>query len=151
MTAQNELITNIVAFLNANGFFAFRQENSGRFDAAAVEDQLVSLVSALAGNPHISLDQRRKAVKNALAKGWRKIPGGIKGVPDIIGWELATARWITVEVKIGSDQIRPEQEVFRTRLRRSGGYCFLVRDFETFTDNFWRNIHQQRQARSVAA
>ena len=136
---QNSLISKVIGFLNKNGYFVWRQENYGRFDALEAEERLVELVLVLAANPHISKTQARKAIKAILANCWRKVPDNLKGVADIIGWNLSTGRWIAIEVKIGTDQIRPEQDVFLRRLKHSGGDVYLVRHFDSFVDGFWRN------------
>jgi len=132
----------VVNFLNRNGYFVWRQENYGRFDAEDALERLIKIVKALRNNPHISDEQMEAAVKAALAKSWRKVPDNLKGVSDVIGWNLATGQWVAVEVKIGSDQIRPEQDQFMRTLKKSGGEVFLVRQFDSFSEGFWRRKNQ---------
>lgn len=139
---QNSLINKVVNFLNANGYFVWRQENYGRFDAEDARERLVKLVKALRDNPHIGDDQVEAAVKMALAKSWRKVPDNLKGVLDVIGWNLQTGQWIGAEIKIGNDQIRPEQDQFMRRLKKSGGEVYLIRQFDSFAEGFWRLKNQ---------
>lgn len=136
---QNSLINKVIGFLNVNGYFVWRQENYGRFDSLDAFERLVKIVKALRDNPHISDEQMEAAIKMALAKSWRKVPDNLKGVADVIGWNLSTGRWIAIEIKIGTDQIRPEQDTFLRRLKHSGGEVYLVRHFDSFVDGFWRN------------
>jgi hypothetical protein len=135
---QNSLINKVVSFLNNNGYFVWRQENYGRFDSLDAFERLVKIVKVLRDNPHISDEQMEAAIKAALEKSWRKVPNNLKGVADVIGWNLTTGGWIAVEVKIGTDQIRPEQDIFLRRLKKSGGQVYLVRDFNSFAEGFWR-------------
>ena len=136
---QNSLINKVIGFLNVNGYFVWRQENYGRIDSLDAFERLVKIVKALRDNPHISDEQMESAIKMALAKSWRKVPDNLKGVADVIGWNLSTGRWIAIEIKIGTDQIRPEQDTFLRRLKHSGGEVYLVRHFDSFVDGFWRN------------
>ncbi len=136
---QNSLINKVIGFLNVNGYFVWRQENYGRFDSLDAFERLVKIVKALRDKPHISDEQMEAAIKMALAKSWRKVPDNLKGVADVIGWNLSTGRWIAIEIKIGTDQIRPEQDTFLRRLKHSGGEVYLVRHFDSFVDGFWRN------------
>ena len=136
---QNSLINKVVNFLNANGYFVWRQENYGRFDAQDAQERLVKLVIALRDNKHISTKQIKEAIKVALSKSWRKVPDNMKGVSDVIGWNLITGQWVAAEIKIGTDQIRPEQETFLRRLKKSGGEAYLIRHFDSFSEGFWRN------------
>lgn len=136
---QNSLINKVIGFLNVNGYFVWRQENYGRFDSLDAFERLVKIVKALRDNPHISDEQMEAAIKMALAKSWRKVPDNLKGVADVIGWNLSTGGWIAIEIKIGTDQIRPEQDTFLRRLKHSGGEVYLVRHFDSFVDGFWRN------------
>lgn len=132
---QNLLIAQVVNHLNANGYLAWRQENNGRIDEAKAVDDLSKLLFALA---HVSydLDKVQILVKSILRKCYRPVPSSIKGVSDVIGFHLETARWIAVEVKCGNDVIRPEQEAFLSFLRRAGGECWVIREFSSFRDAF---------------
>lgn len=137
---QNSLITKIVAFLNANGFVAWRQENQGRFDTRAAGDAMARLVWALTRVPNYDAAKARAAIDAALGKCWRKVPGGTKGVADVIGWQVGTGRWVAVEVKIGTDALRPEQIEWLGKLKRDGGTVFVIRDYDSFVDGFWRML-----------
>ena len=136
---QNSLIGKVVAFLNANGYVAWRQENSGRFDAQAAADVLTKLVLALRAMPNYDAKKIRAAVTGKLATCWRKIPDSARGVSDVIGWHIGTGRWIAVEVKIGTDALRLEQIDWLASLRRAGGAVYMVRDFDSFEAGFWRD------------
>ena len=61
--------------------------------------------------------------------------GAKKGVSDV----LACYRGVLValEVKIGADRLRPEQEGFLANVRHVGGKAFVAKTFEGFQET-WR-------------
>jgi hypothetical protein len=141
---QNLVIAQVVNHLNANGYLAWRQENNGRID----ENELVKLVSKLlVALAHVKYDLPKVAtlVKEIVRKCYRPVPSSLKGVPDVIGFHLETAKWITVEIKIGNDQLRPDQEEFIKILKRAGGDCWVIREINSFKVAFARK-YQQLQA-----
>ncbi|MBC7447437.1 MAG: VRR-NUC domain-containing protein [Hymenobacteraceae bacterium] len=74
---------------------------------------------------------------------WRPHPNARRGVPDIIGFRRSDAVFIGVEVKAGSDRLRPEQQHFLDQLKAAGGLPFIVRSFEEFQVSFeHRRLHQ---------
>lgn len=52
---------------------------------------------------------------------------GMRGVPDIIGFDLAKGRFVGVEIKTGSDRVRPDQQKYLDRIKASGGLALVVR------------------------
>lgn len=143
-TNQNLLIAQVVKHLNGNGYYAWRQENNGRIDESYAIEHISKLLVALA---HVKYDISKvePLVKNILRKSYRPVPSSIKGVPDVIGFNLETGRWISVEVKCGNDQIRPEQEQFMQILRRAGGDVWVIREINSFKIAFSRK-HQHLKA-----
>lgn len=141
---QNLLIAQVVNHLNANGYLAWRQENNGRIDETELVERVSKLLVALA-HVNYSLEKVVTLVKEIVRKCYRPVPSSLKGVPDVIGFNLETAKWITVEIKIGNDQLRPEQEDFIKILKRAGGDCWVIREFNSFKTAFARK-HQILQA-----
>ena len=141
---QNLLIAQVVKFLNGNGYLVWRQENNGRIDEAEALQQLSKLLHALA---HVNYTQEKitTLVKTILRKCYRPVPCSLKGVPDVIGFDLQTGRWIAVEIKVGNDQLRAEQEEFLTVLRRAGGDCWVIREIDSFRKAFLAR-HQNLRA-----
>ena len=80
--------------------------------------------------------KKAKLIKEVLRKAYRKVPSSMKGVTDVIGFDLETARWITVEVKIGEDQVRPDQQVFMDKMRKANGSVWICRDFDCWSEAF---------------
>ena len=73
---------------------------------------------------------------------WRPHPNARRGVPDIIGFRRRDATFIGVEVKAGSDRLRPEQTQFLDQLKAAGGLPFIAHSFEEFRTSFeHRRLH----------
>ena len=80
----------------------------------------------------------------AVTEGERFIRFGVKGLPDIIGWQaviadLATndvpaflpyARFLALEVKAPGAPIRPQQAAFLERARAAGCLAFVARSID---------------------
>jgi Holliday junction resolvase len=75
--------------------------------------------------------QNNNAVFDPKIKRFRK-NSATKGIPDVIGYQKHTARFIAVEVKAGKDTLSPEQIEFLQNLERFGGIAIVARDFSTF-------------------
>lgn len=139
---QNLLIAQVVKFLNGNGCFVWRQENNGRIDEQGLVQHLLQLFDALSRVKYTN-EQKAKIFTEAARKFYRAVPCSIKGVPDVIGFHVESARWIAVEVKVGNDQLRPEQIEFRDNLRAAGGDYWLCRSLESFKDGWMRKHRPQ--------
>jgi hypothetical protein len=79
---------------------------------------------------------------------WRQNTGGVfdpssgrfrtapkKGVSDILGI-LPTGRLIAVEVKVGKDKLRPEQEGFLANIAHNNGVAIVAREFDSFCNDY---------------
>lgn len=58
--------------------------------------------------------------------------GGIVGGHDIFAWLPPTGRFMGIEIKIGSDRLRPEQIGFHSNVVRMGALSLVVRSEEDF-------------------
>jgi hypothetical protein len=65
---------------------------------------------------------------------------GKSGSPDIISILPTTGRFCGVEVKVGKDKLRPEQEGFIASTRKMGGEVLVVKTYEDFLIQF-NNIY----------
>jgi hypothetical protein len=61
---------------------------------------------------------------------------GKVGSPDIIAILNPTGRFFGIEVKIGSDRLRPAQVAFKRQAELCGGLYIVVKDFEGFLKAF---------------
>lgn len=52
---------------------------------------------------------------------------GLKGVSDVIGFNVTTGRFLAVEIKVGRDRLSAEQEHFLQSVERAGGLGLIVR------------------------
>lgn len=143
---QNYTIAQVVNFLNRNGYLAWRQENNGRIDEKELVAQLQKLFAALALVNYTS-EKKAELFTAAIRKCYRPVPCALKGVSDVIGFNLTTGTWISVEVKDGYDKLRPEQEVFAAAVRCAGDAEFwLCREIESFKAGWLRKHRPQQQA-----
>ena len=69
---------------------------------------------------------------------WYPHPNARRGVPDIIGFRRSDGLFIGVEVKAGSDRVRPEQTVFLDQLHAANKLAFIAHSFEQFRASFER-------------
>lgn len=67
----------------------------------------------------------------AIIENPRTIKFGLaEGTSDLIGWktENGIARFLGVEIKVGADQLRPEQKNWIDTVKRFGGLAGVVKD-----------------------
>lgn len=142
---QNLVIAQVVNFLNQNGYLAWRQENNGRIDEKELVAHLLKLFDALALVRYTS-EKKAQLFMDAIRKCYRPVPCSRKGVSDVIGFNLRTGYWISVEVKLGDDKMRPEQEDFAAIVRQSGGAEYWIcREINSFKQGWFRK-HQPQSA-----
>ena len=58
------------------------------------------------------------------------------GLPDIVTILPPNGKHLGIEVKTGSDRLRPEQVGTLENIKRMGGAAFVVKDFEDFKSQF---------------
>lgn len=63
---------------------------------------------------------------------FRKLQYQQRGVSDIIGYRKSDAKFIAIEVKIGTDRLSEEQEGFLIGLKESTGISMVANSFEDF-------------------
>jgi len=56
--------------------------------------------------------------------------GTKKGIPDIIG--IYKGRFISIEIKIGSDRQSEEQKEREEEIKEAGGQYWIAKDFDKF-------------------
>ncbi len=143
---QNLVIAQVCNFLNAQGYVAFRVENNGRIDKQALINQLLKLFDALA-LVNYSNERKAQLFGDAIDKCYRAVPSSMKGVSDVVGFHTIRGTWISVEIKIGNDQMRPEQEDFAAKVRATEQAEFwLCRDINSFKEGWLRKHRPQTRA-----
>lgn len=106
----NELTKQILNFLFLEGVFAWRNS-----------------VGAASGT-YVTKDGEVKQ---------RFMRMGLPGSSDIIGI-MPGGKFLAVEVKVGRDRLRPEQEGFLENVRRLGGTALVVKTYEEFLE-LWKS------------
>ena len=139
---QNLVIAQVCNFLNANGYFVWRQENNGRIDKAALIARLLQLIGALK-TVNYTDEQIGKLIGKIIDDCYRPVPSSRKGISDVIGFHLTTGIWISVEVKWGKDDLRPEQQEFRFIVKESNAEYWLCREIESFKAGWYRKHQPQ--------
>ncbi len=129
------IIMQLCTFLNNRNYIVWRHSNTGTFNAREAKAALVKLHAAVKSGA-LSEANFSIAIDVIFARCWKKTPGMIPGVFDIVGINLATEKFVAIEVKLGKDELRPEQREFMRRVKDAGGETYIVRDFPLFSHNF---------------
>lgn len=67
---------------------------------------------------------------------YRKSPGSIKGVSDVIGIHKKIGIWFAVEGKAGNDRASKDQLIFIDRVVKTGGFGCIVRSFDEYLERY---------------
>ena len=129
------IIMQLCTFLNNRNYIVWRHSNTGTFNAREAKALLLPLYAALRSG-QLSVENYAVAIDTIFARCWKKTPGMIPGVFDIVGINLGTGKLVAIEVKLGKDELRPEQREFMRRVNEAGGEVYVVRDFPLFSHNF---------------
>lgn len=134
-TTEIRVAAQICTLLNNRyGFRVRRTNTTGAFDTTDVEQEIVDLYEAIVSG-QLAKAHFRASVSEILKKGFRQSPVQIKGWPDVSGFD-SRGRFGGIEIKLGYDQMRPEQELFKKEVLATGGWYYEVRDFELFSRTF---------------
>ena len=71
-------------------------------------------------------------IYDAKKQTYRKLHGQAKGTSDIIGMQKGTGRLIAIEIKIGNDNLSPEQHGFLNDVDEGGGIAMIAKSFDDF-------------------
>ena len=71
-------------------------------------------------------------IYDAKSQIYRKLHGQAKGTSDIIGMQKGTGRLIAIEIKIGNDNLSPEQHGFLNEVDEGGGIAMIAKSFDDF-------------------
>ena len=76
------------------------------------------------------------SIDNIFRRAWKATPGLMPGISDVVGFNCRTNKFVAIEIKLGSDDLRPEQRDFMAKVKAAGGEVYVVRDFPLFSHNF---------------
>ena len=71
-------------------------------------------------------------IYDAKKQTYRKLHGQAKGTSDIIGMQKGSGRLIAIEIKIGNDNLSPEQHGFLNDVSEGGGIAMIAKSFDDF-------------------
>lgn len=132
---EMSIIMQLCTFLNNRGYIVWRHSNTGTFNAREAKAALVKLHAAVKSGA-LSEANFSIAIDVIFARCWKKTPGMIPGIFDVVGFNLVTGKFVAIEVKLGKDELRPEQREFMKKVKDAGGETYVVRDFPLFSHNF---------------
>lgn len=116
----NALTKSVIAFLQYQGCQSERVSVEGR-----VIDQRKMVKDVLGRNVTIGSVKR---IPSSATKGSADISSTVKG---------RSVKW---EIKFGKDRQSEAQKQYQAAVEASGGYYFIVRDFESFTECYFKLI-----------
>ena len=70
--------------------------------------------------------QNNAAVFDATKKIYRS-NSATKGIPDILGFNKTTGKFICVEIKVGKDKLSVFQQEFLTTAQKATAYTFVIK------------------------
>jgi VRR-NUC domain len=127
---EGDMIRFVIGTLMAHGYKVWRQPTTGFFD-------LEYFIKLLPGTGFSIVKIRELARRSYRSQE-------VKGVPDVIGFHKGTGHFIGVEIKIGDDQLRPEQRDFLLTLYNSGGVALIAKTPEQFTQSFQKYLNHEK-------
>lgn len=125
--SANKFTKQVVAFLNSNGFYVWRQNNVGIFDSRSALSKIMNIVSNCL---RFKSAIQKTDIKKALESSYRKNNQNKKGVSDVIGIHKVSGKFVAIEIKVGKDQLSPEQKYFLQTVEKNGGYSIVPKDLE---------------------
>ena len=112
------------------------------FGALTAEEMTSAILGYLHAHGFTAWAQPNRGEYDPKTGKWRPHPNSRRGIPDILGYRRADARFLGVEVKAGTDRPRPEQTKFLTELKAAGGLAFIAYSFAGFVQSFeQRGLH----------
>lgn len=144
------LAEKIILFLRTKGYDVWRQNNTGVLNANNASEKITKMIAiitqnitnALRQNPNrnVTIDEKelQQDIYALIQKSYMKASLGVRGVPDVIGFNLKSGNWIAVEIKINNDDLSIYQKEFIKRLKDAGGECYIAKTYDQFK-NSWEN------------
>ena len=108
------------------------------FGTLTAEEMTSAILGYLHAHGFAAWAQPNRGEYDPKTGKWRPHPNSRRGIPDILGYRRADARFLGVEVKAGTDRPRPEQTKFLTELKAAGGLAFIAYSFAGFVHSYER-------------
>jgi hypothetical protein len=116
-TKANDLTKAVIKYIQLTGGQAERISVTGRrVDNTRIVSDVLGFKRQIGST---------RWIKSSMQRGSADISATIKG------------KSVKIEIKVGKDRIRPEQEIYRDQVERAGGTYLLIGDFDTFYE--WMN------------
>lgn len=114
----NKLTNDIMDYCVLMGYHVQRNNTTGIFDGKKAAQLLYSNLSSL---------KSLKGIFDIIKKCYRKTHE-TPGASDIIGYHKKNARFLAIEVKVGKDTVKPEQQRYIDSINKAGGIGIIAFD-----------------------
>lgn len=108
------------------------------FGTLTAEEITSAILGYLHAHGFAAWAQPNRGEYDPKTQRWRPHPNSRRGIPDILGFRRTDGRFLGVEVKAGTDRVRPEQTGFLNELKAAGGLAFIAYDYTGFVQSFER-------------
>lgn len=107
----------------------YHAHKAGKSVPTSANDLTSAIITYLSLHGWMVWRQNNVAVYDKQIGQYRAFTG-MRGLPDIIGFNKKTGVFIAVEVKAGDDQLSPDQINFLHALNKSGGLGIVARSLD---------------------
>lgn len=129
----NGLTRFVLNFLEVQGVEASRVNTMGVFDIKRAADLVVRWLNSGA---RLSLAEVLKGLKSCYRKSHER-----RGMPDVCGYHRKLGGVaVFVEVKVGRDELSPEQKFFLSQAKRAGAIALVARNEDQFVKDWAAEI-----------
>lgn len=158
--SANQLTSDIIRWLDNEGWDAWRNNTMGVFDGKKAAMAILELISVVVTRKH-TMSRKVPAKMSGLffsfIKSGDRLPSfplvmsvlslcyrkthERKGAPDILAFHRKFGIFLTVEVKVKGDTMKPEQLHFAQTLNRSKyGTALVAKTWQGFVDSYCEKV-----------
>ena len=150
------LVAKIIAFMSKNGFVVWRQSNTGAYNASKANKAIIAyftnemlaresllkrnwVVNPLFELP-LNTSQYENSIFQIVRECFKSVPGSVRGVADIIGYQVGSGKFVAIEIKINQDELSEFQVKWANELKDANGVFLLARTYDQFLQSFYRKF-----------
>lgn len=131
----NGLTRFVLSFLETQGVEASRVNTMGVFDITRAAGLVVRWLTS---GTRLSLAEVKKGLQGCYRKSHER-----RGMPDVCGYHRKLRGVaVFVEVKVGRDELSPEQSFYLSQARRAGAIALVARNEEQFVNDWAAEIRR---------
>lgn len=138
--SANGLTKFVLSFLESQGVEAWRDNTMGVFDTMRAAKMVFEW---LASGRKLSMGEVKAGLRRCYRKSHERI-----GKPDISGFHRRMGGLaVYVEIKVGKDELSPEQKHFLDTARRAGAIALVARNEDQFLQEWREALARHRAAK----